>query len=148
MRKLIFTFLTVLAFISLTAQVDRESVLVEVATGTWCGWCPSVAKAIDSLHANGDPVAVIEYHNGDPFANAASNARNNYYNVSGYPNTQFDGSYYNYGGGSTGDLYPTFLGIVNTRMGIQTPFEIEIGGENTSGDDYDITVTVTKVGEY
>lgn len=144
MKKTIFTLLVTFTFFSLFAQVDREDVLIEVATGTWCVWCPSVARAVDDLHENEDPVAIIEYHNGDPYTNDASNARNSYYGVSGYPNTQFDGSYYNYGGGSTGDLYPTFKGIVDGRMAIQTPFELEITGSN-AGDEYSVTVSVTKV---
>ena len=147
MKKLIFTIVAIFTLSGLFAQIDRETVLIEVATGTWCVWCPSVAKAVDKLHENGDPVAPIEYHNGDSFANQFSNARNSYYSVGGYPTTHFDGMYNEFVGGSTGDLYPTFLGIVNARMGIQTPFKIEISGSN-SGDDYDITVTVTKVGDY
>lgn len=146
MKKTIFTLLVTFTFFSLFAQVDRETVLIEVATGTWCTWCPSVAKAVDQLHENGDPVAIIEYHNGDPYANTESNARNSYYGVSGYPNSQFDGSWSNYPGGSTGDLYPTFLGKVNQRMGMQAPVTLEINGTN-DGDDYSITVKVTKVDE-
>jgi len=143
MKKLIFTILATFTFYSMFAQIDREVVLIEVATGTWCVWCPSVAKAIDKLHENGDPVAPIEYHNGDSFANSFSNARNSYYSVGGYPTTHFDGMYNEFVGGSTGDLYPTFLGIVTTRMGIQAHFKLEITGSN-DGDDYSINVKVTK----
>ncbi len=145
MKKiLLFVFVTVMTF-GLSAQVDRELVLLEIGTGTWCGYCPGAAMGADDLVANGDPVMVIENHNGDVFANDYSNARNSYYNISGYPTAQFDGSYNQVVGGSaTQSMYGTYLPIVNARMGIQMPFTVEITGGNT-GDNYDVTVTVTKV---
>ena len=148
MKKFFLTLAAIFTLSGMFAQIDREVVLIEVATGTWCGWCQSVAKAVDKLHENGDPVAPIEYHSSDAFSNTYSDDRNdNYYKVSLFPTTHFDGSYNEYLGGSNQDLYPTFQGIVNTRMGIQTPFKMEITGTN-DGDDYSITVKVTKVGEY
>jgi hypothetical protein len=44
----------------------------------------------DDLVANGHDVAIIENHNGDSYTNAASNARNSYYGISGYPTAVFD----------------------------------------------------------
>lgn len=149
MKNLIFTLFAIFLFGSLVAQVDRELVLLEIGTGTWCTYCPGAAMGADDLHENGDPVAISENHNGDPFTTPDSDARNSYYGIGGYPTAYFDGSYNSYvGGSSSQSMYSNYLPIVTARMGIQTSFTVEIGGENTSGDDYEITVRVDKVGEY
>lgn len=148
MKRLVFTFIITFFFFGLSAQVDRENVLVEIGTGGWCYYCPGAAMGADDLHANGDPVAIIEYHNGDPYATTESNARNSYYNITGYPTAWFDGSYNSVVGGShTQSMYSSYLPIVNARMNIQTPFVLAISGSN-DGDDYSINVNVQKVGSY
>lgn len=148
MKKTIFTLLVAFIVFNVNAQIDREKVLLEIATGTWCVYCPGAAMGADDLHANGDPVAIIENHNGDSFTTPDSDARNSYYSVSGYPTANFDGMYNQYvGGNANTSLYGTYLPIVNARMAIQTAFDIEITGSN-DGDDYDVTVSVEKVGEY
>jgi PKD repeat protein len=148
MKKTIFTLLVTFTFFSLFAQVDRERVLVEIGTGGWCTYCPGAAMGADDLHENGDPVAIIEYHNGDPYATNESNARNSYYNISGYPTAWFDGSYNSVVGGShTQSMYGSYLPIVNARIQIPTSFVLEISGSN-SGDEYSINVNVQKVGDY
>ena len=102
----------------------------------------------DDLHANGDPVGIIEYHNGDPYATGESDARNSYYSIPGYPTAWFDGSYDEVVGGSASQsLYNSYKPIVDARMGIKTSFDVIFGGEN-DGDDYKVTVRVTKVAEY
>ena len=153
MKKLIFTLITVFAFTFSYAQGDREqvpreNVLVEIGTGGWCTYCPGAAMGADDLHANGDPVAIIEYHNGDPYATDESNARNSYYSITGYPTAWFDGKYNTVVGGShTESMYSTYLPIVTDRMDDPTSFTLEIFGE-ASGDDYNIVVRVHKVATY
>ena len=70
MKKFLFVFSLVIATVIVFGQqVDRNKVILEIGTGTWCTYCPGAAMGADDLVANGHPVAVIEYHNGDPFAN-------------------------------------------------------------------------------
>jgi PKD repeat protein len=148
MKKVIFTLFAVFLFIGLSAQVDREKVLLEIGTGGWCPYCPGAAMGADDLHANGDPVAIIEYHNGDPYATTESNGRNSYYGITGYPTAWFDGKYNEVVGGSaTQSMYSTYKPIVDARMLMQTDFTVEIFGTN-DGDDYEITVRVNHVGDY
>ncbi len=133
------------------AQVDREQVLIEVGTGTGCPYCPGAAMGLEDLYENGDPVAGIEYHSynsGDPFNTPEAAARTSYYNISGYPTAYFDGGYNNYvGGSSSSSLYSSYLPIVNARMQVPAEFTVAITGDN-SGDNYDVTVTVSKVAAY
>ncbi|HDO26866.1 MAG TPA: Omp28-related outer membrane protein [Bacteroidetes bacterium] len=151
MKKLIFTIAATFTFFGLFAQIDRELVLVEITTGTWCPNCPAAARGADDLHANGDPVAIIENHGpmgSDAYANTYSVARNSYYGNNGYPDAQFDGEWGDVLGGSYGgNMYAQYIAKVNARMAIQTDFDISISGSH-SGDNYNVTVTVTKVADY
>ena len=148
MKKL-FTLLLLTAFtLGLNAQVERNYVVVEIATGTWCFYCPGAAMGADELHENGDPVAIVENHNGDPYAHADSDARNSYYSVSGYPTANFDGKYDEYVGGSnTESMYDNYLPIVESRIIMPSSHAVEIYGTN-SGDEYDITVRYQKQASY
>jgi len=148
--KKIFTVLAFMLFVLVVSaqQIDRNLVLLEIGTGTWCVNCPAAARGADQLHANGDPVAIIENHNGDAYANTYSNTRNAYNGVPGYPTANFDGSWGSVIGGSYGgNMYSSYLTKVNQRIQIQTSFDIEIFGSYT-GNDYDIIVRVTKVADY
>ncbi len=91
MKKFYLSIMMAFAVTILVAQtVPREMVALEIATGTWCTYCPGAAMGADDLLENGCFVAVMENHNGDPFANTYSNARNSYYGVPGYPTAIFD----------------------------------------------------------
>jgi hypothetical protein len=93
MKRTITTLFALLIGISfaMSQQIQRDKVVVEIGTGTWCTFCPGAAMGADDLVANGHDVAIIENHNGDDYTNAASNARNSYYNIPGYPTAMFDG---------------------------------------------------------
>ncbi len=152
MKKiLLLLFVTAISAYSVTAQVNRELVLIEIGTGTGCGYCPGAAMGLDDLYTNGDPVAGIKYHSynsSDPFNTPEAAARNSYYGISGYPTAQFDGEYDEHVGGSPNtSLYSTYLPKVNARMAIQSEFTVELYGQNT-GNVYDIVVRVTEVSAY
>lgn len=152
MKKLLLSIIVIaVSAFTLTSQVNRNLVLVEIATGTGCPYCPGSAMGLSDLYNNGDPVAGIEYHSynsGDPFNTPEAAARNAWYGVTGYPTAQFDGEYDEVVGGSnSSSMYSSYLPIVNTRIGMQSDFTVEIYGDNT-GNNYNITVRVTKVGTY
>ena len=58
------------------SSIVQKNVVIEEGTGTWCGWCPRGAVAMDYMAAtyptqfigvavhNGDPMTVTEYDNG------------------------------------------------------------------------------------
>ena len=144
MKQFTLLFICLLAASTLFSQVPRDKVIVEVGTGTWCQYCPGAAMGVDDLIANGWPVAAIENHNGDPFANNYSNARNTYYNISGYPTAFFDGGNSVVGGSQTQSMYPSYWPKVQQRMNVPSPVTLEVWGSHT-GLTYNITVTVTKV---
>ena len=147
MKRILFILLLILPVSFITAdEVERDMVILEIGTGTWCQYCPGAALAADALVENGYDVAVIEYHNGDSFANTYSNWRIGYYGITGFPTAIFDGVY-SYVGGSSGWsqlVYNAYLGYYNIRKSVLSSFIINIAGDN-EGLDYTVEVTVEKV---
>jgi PKD repeat protein len=144
---LLLSFLALTVF-TFAQPVSRNYVLLEIGTGCWCYYCPGAAMGADDLIANGDPAAVIENHNGDPFATSDSDARNSYYGITGYPTAWFDGSYDEViGGSNTESMYDTYEPIVSARILMDSDFTLDIFGTN-DGDDYDITLRVQNVNGY
>ena len=148
MKNFLFTVSLVFAIsIVFGQQVDRDKVIVEIGTGTWCQYCPGAAMGADDLVANGHPVAIIENHNGDNYANQYSNARNSYYSISGYPTTFFDGGNSVVGGSYSSSMYSTFAPIVDNRAQVPSDFILELYG-TSSGAAYDMVVKIYKVAPY
>lgn len=69
-------------------EIPQKRVVLEEATGTWCGWCPRGAVGLDEIEAaEGSNVIGIAVHNGDPMAVAEHDGN---MNVSGYPSANGD----------------------------------------------------------
>jgi hypothetical protein len=149
--KHLFILLTFILFIIGGAsgqQVPRDKVIVEIGTGTWCQYCPGAAMGADDLIENGEPVAVIEYHNGDNYANTYSNYRNSFYNITGFPTAYFDGKLPFVGGSHDVSMYSNYLPRVNQREAIPSSFTIDISGTHTCLTNFTANITVQKVASY
>ena len=151
MKKIIFLlFLFLFVFNTVTIhaqQVPRKLVVLEIGTGTWCGYCPGAAMGADDLVMNGHKVAVVENHNGDSFANTGSNARNSYYSISGFPTAVFDGGDRLVGGSHTNSLYGAYVPLYNAAMEQMSDFTVAISFTR-DGQDITATVDVDEVGDY
>lgn len=148
MKRITFlsSLLVMLFAFSVNAQqVERNMVVLEIATGTWCYYCPGAAMGAEDLIANGKDVAVIEYHNGDSYTNAFGNSRNSYNNVSGIPRATFDGVIAYPGGDHNVSLYPQYLPKYNQRKAIMSSFTIDVVGETAGFSDYFTEITLEKV---
>jgi len=151
MKKIIL-LLAVFAFLAFTndanaQQVEKNLVVVEIGTGTWCGYCPGAAMGADDLVENGHSVAIIENHNGDDYANTGSNARNNYYAIDGYPTAFFNGGSNLVGGSSSSSVYPSYLPLYNTEIAVMSDFTLDMEYTN-DGLNYDVTINVDEVADY
>ena len=149
--KLFLIPLSVLLFLCVTAysqQVPRDKVIVEIGTGTWCQYCPGAAMGADELIENGEPVAVIEYHNGDDYANVYSNYRNSFYNITGFPTANFDGKLTFVGGDHDVSMYSNYLPRVNQREGILSSFTLDVSGTHTCLTNFNSHITIQKVATY
>ncbi|MBM4399346.1 MAG: Omp28-related outer membrane protein [Candidatus Cloacimonetes bacterium] len=141
--KVLLIFIILVIIASLQA-VPRDMVVVEIGTGTWCQYCPGAAMGADDLVSNRHRAAILENHNGDNYANVYSNARNTYYNITGYPTAFFDGLNSSVGGSYTTSLYPTYRTRVQSRLNVAARYTISATGTHT-GNTYNVAVTVSKV---
>jgi PKD repeat protein len=149
-HQLTLICLLIILAISASAQsVQRNMVVLEIGTGTWCQYCPGASNGADQLIAEGKNVAVIENHNGDPYANTFSNTRNSYYAIDGYPTGVFDGTYSEVGGAAcpSGNMYTTYLSDYNQQYAVPSPITLCFSGSNI-GNTYTINVSVTKLNNY
>lgn len=155
--KRLFTFLLMFVLFGLftaNAQrmaldnIQRNLVLVEIGTGTWCTYCPGAAMGADDLIENGHPVAIVENHYGDAYANNYSNTRNSFYNITNYPTAVFDGTLSYVGGSHTASMYNNYVPLVNQRMAVTTPFDLDVTFTDNGGNNFTASVDVSKVGDY
>ncbi|HNX01097.1 MAG TPA: T9SS type A sorting domain-containing protein [Candidatus Cloacimonadota bacterium] len=136
---IISILLTVFAY-----AVPRDMCIVEIATGTWCYYCPGAAMAADELDANGIHAAIIEYHNGDTYSTTEGNARNNYYAITGVPTGFFDGILTVGGGDHTNSMYSSYLPKVNTRLNTPSAFTLT-GSAALDGTQISVQAVANKV---
>lgn len=128
---------------------DREKVLLEIGTGTWCVYCPGSAMGADDLIENGKEVAVIEYHGGDNYETSQSAARLSYYDVSSYPTSRFDGIEGFSGGNATQSLYTAYLPYYNSRIATASVFGLQMDANLLSGgNDFEVVLSSEQMWDY
>ncbi len=123
-------------------DIDRETVLLEIGTGTWCGYCPGAAMGADELYENGKDVSVIEYHAGDNYAINDGVNRVNYYAISSFPTSVFDGNFRHEGGSTTGSIYNQMLPLYEDAIALPSAYGIDFELSENSELDYELSVTV------
>lgn len=135
--------------LSWSQNVPRRMVCLEIETSTRCTYCPGAAMGAEDMLANGKQVAVVENHcNGlgnDPYSNVGARSRETLYNAPAYPTSSFDGVSGIVGGSHSSTMYTQFLAKYNPRISVTSPIDIAMEFTNT-GLQYNVTVTVTKVG--
>jgi hypothetical protein len=128
----------------------KQQVMMEVGTGTGCQYCPGAAMGAEDLIANGDTVAVVEYHaynSSDPYYNSFAVARCAYYGITGYPTAFFDGLYSFIGGSNTQSMYTYYLPLYQQSIAKKTAFELSFS-QTHSGSDYTVTAVIHKLATF
>ncbi|MEJ6491092.1 MAG: Omp28-related outer membrane protein [Flavobacteriales bacterium] len=64
------------------SQATSKNIVIEEGTGTWCGWCPRGAVAMDYMQTTYSDFIGIAVHNGDPMT---VTAYNNSAGITGFP---------------------------------------------------------------
>lgn len=158
MKKLLLTliFSIVLSSSVIAQNVARECVLFEVFTGVRCPWCPGAATAIGRMLDEGKSVAAVAYHtnafSNPEFYTNETNARANYYYITGYPTVKVDGMLSPSMSGNGGNeqhaqqAYNQGLNAYNQRINTTSPYTIDLSFEYVSGTECKVTATVNKVG--
>ncbi|MBI9065962.1 MAG: Omp28-related outer membrane protein [Salinivirgaceae bacterium] len=124
--------------------VARKTTLFEVATGTWCQYCPGAARGVDKLVEEGKDVSIIEYHGGDDYETAESGTRIDYYGITSYPTAVVDGKIKIGGGSVTGTMYDSYLGAYENSIDIPAVVDMNMTVIRTSETDYTATITTTE----
>jgi hypothetical protein len=120
--------------------MNREMVLLEEGTGTWCTYCPGAAMGIDDLITQGYKVAAIAYHSGDNYETTEGRARLDAYQVTGFPTVYFDGPEAAVIGGDHDlSMVEYYKPEVDSRMNNKTPLKIEFSGLLYNNDTRTIT---------
>ena len=137
-----FSSSTGLSTVTVSGGIERDLVLFEINTGTWCGYCPGAAMGADDLVEHGHKVAVIEYHNGDDYVVPESSVRENYYNVRGFPTTSVDGVLGFSGGDANNSIYPSYVPLYDQRMQRPAIHDMDIQIENTGPNQFKAEISV------
>ncbi len=133
---------------------ERNYVLLEVATGVDCGYCPGAAMAISDLYDNNDAVAVIKYNIYNPnspfYCAIGKNKFKNAYNLDGFPTAVFDGDVEKkFASGSTNQsLYPEYKGIYDKKIKEKALYNLSAEVEAKGHDNYTATVNVERLSAY
>ncbi len=113
-----------------TESADR-TVLVECFTGTWCTYCQGAEGALDRL-ADEYPrtkLTIIEWHNEDDYVTVDNSGpeREDFYGISSFPTSYFDGLNPISGGSSDPDdeeIYNEYKDEIDSRLGVSSPLSI------------------------
>ncbi|MBI9038486.1 MAG: carboxypeptidase regulatory-like domain-containing protein, partial [Bacteroidales bacterium] len=114
-------------------NIQKNFVLVEEATGTWCVACPTAAIYLEQIIEEGYPIEVIAYHKSDAYENQYSSSRCGYYGVVAYPTCIFNGTET-----VIGADYDEYLSNVENMMNNMTPVSITF--ENISVNSVENTI--------
>jgi len=112
-----------------------KTVLIEEGTGTWCGWCPRGAVAMEYMY-NTYPTGFlgVAVHNGDPMTVAAYD---NGADLSGYPGCNVDRVLLDQGVSTS-----AFQSYYNARKDLIVPAQV---GLTESAVGSDITIVASAV---
>jgi hypothetical protein len=128
---------TLSTFVSGLTFLPTKRVLIEEATGTWCGWCPRGAvytEQIDTVHL--DQAIVVAVHNADPMTNAIYDAGIGTL-IGGYPSGCVDRK--------SNDVDPTnFETTFSQRINDVSPADVGVSATfNSTTRQVDVTVSAT-----
>lgn len=117
--------------VSAADEVPVKYVVGEEKTGTWCGWCPRGAVALEGMESE-DKFIGIAVHNGDPMTVASYDSGIGTYIPGGYPGAGADRIY-------NGDpsLFPVMYSLRSTMT---PPASVSVAYEK-DGSNVNVTVT-------
>ncbi len=122
---------------------DRDLVVIEEFSGTWCAYCPGAALGVEDLYLEGYNVGAITYHRGDDYEEEIVEEKMNQYSVFGFPTVIFDGVVKVEGGDLNNSIVDQYRPVVEAQQAKRSPLHIEfIGAENQSNGTYKLTGVV------
>lgn len=144
MKQIVSWFLIILAF-SLSADLiyQPQRIMAENATATWCTHCPDVYAGLEVVHSTYDfsEFASVRYYatSGD-YGTPETQAAIDYYEITSYPTTVFQGLDEIVGGGTAIESGTPFLGVVQRYYFAPSPVRVEITSYNNQTGDISVSV--------
>jgi hypothetical protein len=131
--------------VTVPGGVERNLVLFEGGTGTWCTYCPGAAKGLrDLIEVNNKNAVAVEYHSGDSYEFPGGTTRLSYYSIDAFPTMVADGVLKAVGGNATTSMYPTYLPMYEERIDNPAFHSITCSIIPTSFQNYQATISVTE----
>jgi len=130
---------------------QRQRVLFEIFTGTWCQYCPTAARALTLMDNQNALIAEINYHGGDTYETPATNTRADYYSpllfnneAIGYPGSVINGMY-GFAGAlpSVNEHRDLYLYYYDKYLNIPSIYTIAANVTNITGTPYQFNIDVT-----
>ncbi len=112
-----------------TLDAYPKTTLAELATATWCQYCPDAYEGLEVVHGVYDYSEFISaryYATSGSYGTAETDAAIAYYNVTGYPTAIINGTERFVGGGTTIATGLPYLGAVGSAYFTPAPIRVEI----------------------
>jgi len=137
---------TIIMNVTVIAEpLNNRIVLLEEATGTWCGWCPGgqleVAYVLETLNQEETQVVGISIHGGDEFEAANADAILSSFGGGAYPAGWVD-RYKFFGSPSVGLPGGTWYDRSVERLGLDAPIEVDL---NVTYNADDGTINIQEI---
>ncbi len=106
----------------------KKLCIVELATATWCGYCPVAERALEEIEQQYDPsqVVIFAHHTRDSFAVAGGVKRLEAYGATATPIAIFNGQEYYVGG--DGQAKSMYINRIERQLDQSTPFLVHLVG--------------------
>ncbi len=124
---------------------QRERVLMEDFTGTWCSYCPGAALGITELMNSGYQISVIGRHREDDYETADIENRMAQYSVAGFPTMMIDGVVKLTGGHQTLSVASLYIDDINKRYITKSSTQLEVIQSKLEGNTYNAVVSVNSL---
>lgn len=108
------------------SQATSKRVVIEEGTGTWCGWCPRGAVAMDYMSATYSDFVGIAVHNGDPMT---VTEYDDGADISGFPGGNFERTVM---GGSVSQASFEAYYNANINKGVPANVDVTVSGVGSS----------------
>ena len=118
---------------------ERDLVIIEEFSGTWCAFCPGAALGVEDLYLEGYNVAAITYHRGDDYETEIVGDKMEQYNILGFPSVVFDGQEKVEGGDLNESIVDQYRPVVEELQQRRSPLRIEFLNadlDETPGGEY------------
>ena len=147
MKKAALALVVLLAATPLIAlDAYPKTSIAEDATATWCGFCPNAYAGLEIVHGQFDYakfISVRHYETSGSYGTPETDARNDYYGVSGLPTVVFDGQPNIVGAGTaTANTGEPYLTLVEGSTLKPAPVRVEIDSFDPVTGAVSATVTM------